>query len=142
MLRFSAKKENDLCQECTIGGQKELLNVLNTLGNAVYTRIGTLEITAWVMTEPVPWNQRQTGTQKTLQIGDHWGNLFDCAWFRFSGTIPETGEGQHVVLLLDVNGELCIVDPAGNPVQGLTNKSSTYTSIVGLPLFGAKSQTS
>lgn len=114
-------------------GKHEVLNILNTVGDAVYTRIGVLNITAWVTSEQEPWEKRQTGTQKTLQIGSSWGRLFDCAWFRFTGTIPPEGDRKHVVLLLDVNGELCIVDREGNPVQGLTNKSSTYAYHLGKP---------
>ena len=55
-----------------------------------------------------------------MEIGDTWGDLFDCAWFHFTGEIPAAAAGQHVVLLLDVNGELCVFDDDGVPVRGLT----------------------
>ncbi|MHC4887126.1 MAG: alpha-mannosidase, partial [Planctomycetota bacterium] len=61
-----------------------------------------------------------------LTIGDAWGKLFDCAWFHFRGTVPKSAAGRKVVLLLDVNGELCVFDSKGVPTRGLTTKSSHF----------------
>ncbi|RPJ39346.1 MAG: alpha-mannosidase, partial [Chloroflexi bacterium] len=68
-----------------------------------------------------------------LAIGDSWGGLFDCAWFHFSGRIPESATGLPVVLILDVNGEMLVVDSLGNPLRGLTNGSSVYDYSLGTP---------
>ena len=72
-------------------------------------------------------------TEKTLAVGDTWGGLFDCAWFHFTGSVPAAAAGQKVVLLLDVNGELCVFDRDGAPVRGLTNAASTYDYRLGRP---------
>ncbi|MDF2870091.1 MAG: alpha-mannosidase [Anaerocolumna sp.] len=65
-----------------------------------------------------------------------WGGLFECGWFHFTGTVPEDREAAEAevidkeaiesVLLIDINGELCVVDEEGKPVRGLTNVSSEY----------------
>ena len=113
--------------------QHALRATLRRIHDAVYTPIADLTVDAWVTPEPVPYAERQSGKHLHLRPGDKWGNLFDCAWFHFSGQVPETAAGQKVVLLIDVNGEACVVDQAGNPVQGLTNVSSEFSRDLGTP---------
>lgn len=113
--------------------QYDLEETQQNLGAATYPMIGRLEITAWRTREPVPFEQRFTGQELHLQVGDPWGELFDCAWFRFRGCVPEAAAGQEIALLLDVNGEMCVVDTAGVPQRGLTNVASTYDYSLGLP---------
>ena len=92
-----------------------------------------MDIRAWWSEEPLSFDARTTGKALLLNVGDKWGNLFDCAWFHFTATVPETAAGQHVVLLLDVNGEMCVFDEAGVPVRGLTNVTSGYDFSLGRP---------
>ncbi len=106
---------------------------LELIASAIYTPVAPLTIAAWSTREPVPYAQRQSGEPLQPAIGETWGTLFDCAWFRFTGTVPPAAAGQTVVLLLDVNGEMCVFDAAGEPVRGLTNLSSTYDFSLGRP---------
>jgi alpha-mannosidase len=46
---------------------------------------------------------------------------------------PEAAQGAKVVLLIDVNGELYLVDHEGTPVQGLTNINSEFDYSLGFP---------
>lgn len=121
----------------------ELDRCLSFIEKSIYTVVAGLEITAWRTPEPVAFLQRQQGEELHLAVGDCWGKLFDCAWFRFTGRVPATAAGQAVVLLLDVNGELCVMDAAGNPLRGLTNVASDFDLSLGwpgkrvLPLFSA-----
>ncbi len=110
-----------------------LKQVLNLIGDAVYSVVDKLNIKAWWSREPLPFGQRYDGLTLELQTGDKWGDLFDCAWFNFTGTIPQSAHQQHVVLLLDVNGELCVFNSQGEPVQGLTCVASTYDFSLGAP---------
>lgn len=100
---------------------------------AVYRKIGTLKITAWVTPEPVAFNERTSGKKLELDIDKSWGKLWDCAWFNFKGTIPQEAEGKNVVLLIDISGEACIFDKDGCPVQGLTNVNSGFEPSLGKP---------
>ncbi|MFH1570822.1 MAG: glycoside hydrolase family 38 C-terminal domain-containing protein [Gemmatimonadota bacterium] len=113
--------------------QSQLDQALQRLAAAIYTKLAPLEIRAWCTPEPVAYAERRTGEEKVLEVGDTWGGLFDCAWFRFTGTVPASAAGLQVVLLLDVNGELCVVDGEGVPVRGLTNVASTFDLSLGLP---------
>ena len=92
----------------------------------IYTPIADLKVTAYWSAEPLPFDQRQNGKKLNLNVGDSWGGLFDCAWFHFEGKVPKSAVGKKVVALLDNNGEMCVVDKAGTPVQGLTAKSSQF----------------
>ncbi|WP_276355004.1 alpha-mannosidase [Cohnella caldifontis] len=106
---------------------------LSELQEAVYEPMAALAVTAWVTKEPVPYSERESGRRITLRPGDKWGDLWDCAWFRFEGVVPNSLKGRKVVLLIDVNGELCLVDGEGTPLQGLTNVNSEFDLSLGLP---------
>jgi len=117
--------------QCYTG--KKLSHLLNRIRDAIYTEIAPLQITGWCTPEPLPFERRLEGMKRNLTVGDKWGNLFDCAWFHFTGTVPESAAGKHVVVLLDVNGEMCLVDSQGVPLRGLTNLKSLYDYSLGGP---------
>jgi alpha-mannosidase len=112
---------------------KSLDRFLHALEAAVYRPVADLTITAWRTKEPVHFSRRMSGRRLDLTVGQSWGSLFDCAWFRFKGVVPASAVGQPVVLLIDVNGEACVVDAAGNPALGLTNVSSVFDMSLGRP---------
>ncbi|MRN54698.1 alpha-mannosidase [Paenibacillus monticola] len=106
---------------------------MSQLEQSIYEPIALLSVTAWVTPEPVAYTERTSGQQIKLEPGDKWGDLWDCAWFHFEGKVPEAQAGRKIVLLIDVNGELCLVDHEGTPCQGLTNINSQFDYILGLP---------
>ena len=112
---------------------ERLKQMLNQLREAIYEPVAELEVKAWVTPEPVSFMDRMTGAPMTLVHGERWGNLWDCAWFRFTGDLPENSRKEDHVLLLDINGELCLVDREGSPVQGLTTVNSEFDFSLGLP---------
>ena len=77
--------------------------------------------------EPISYEQALEVTYDPIQPDTKWGSIFDCAWFRFSGTIPQAWQGKEVVALIDVGGEGCIFDETGTPIKGLTNKKLGWT---------------
>lgn len=108
--------------------------VLPRLREAIYFPLADLRVTAWVTPEPVTYALRMTGHRlDSLKPGDKWAELWDCAWFHFEGTVPESAAGKKVVLLLDVHGEMCVVDREGVPYQGLTTVNSSFDFSLGLP---------
>ncbi|MCU0645355.1 MAG: alpha-mannosidase, partial [bacterium] len=104
----------------------QLSQLLPRIGNTIYEPIADLAITAWRTKEPVPFAQRTSGDELNLKIGDNWGDLFDCAWFHFSGQVPKSAAGKKVVLLIDLSGEALVVDEEGNPALCLTTISSVF----------------
>lgn len=85
-----------------------------------YEKLSELECTAYVTKEPLPYEQREEGEKKTIALGESWGQLFDCAWFNFTGALPPGYEFSDLVLLINFSGEGLYVDRSGVPVQGLT----------------------
>ncbi|UZR94569.1 alpha-mannosidase [Chondrinema litorale] len=77
--------------------------------------------------EPFPFKDAKDAVFEKINPGKKWGSLYDCAWFRFKGEVPEEFAGYEVVALIDVGGEGCLFDIDGNPIQGLTNKRIEWT---------------
>ncbi|MFZ6030958.1 MAG: alpha-mannosidase [Chloroflexota bacterium] len=113
--------------------KQQLEHTLATLDENIYTVVAQLDIQGWTSREPIPFILRADGVAKTFKVGDKWGDLFDCAWFRFTGRVPLAARGKATVALLDVNGEMCVFSPDGVPQLGLTNVSSSYDSRLGTP---------
>ena len=111
----------------------QLSQLLERIGNAIYKPIADLNIIAWRTKEPVRFEQRKSGEQLVLKVGDKWGELFDCAWFYFTGQVPKSAAGKKVVLMIDLSGEALVVDREGNPELCLTTISSIFDRRLGLP---------
>lgn len=96
------------------------------LQTSYYRQIADLEVTAYVTKEPVPYAERFSGEEKKLEIGAVWGELFDCAWFHFTGKLPEGYDPADCSLIIDISGEGLCVDENGNPLIGITNGSAIF----------------
>ena len=119
-------------------------NFMGRLVHKYYKVIGDLNCTAYITREPVRYEDRFTGEKKDLKAGDHWGDLFDCAWMHFTGEIPAESQGENLVLLIDVSGEGLCYDEKRGPLTGLTHGSvvhefgSVRKHVVPLDLLGTK----
>ncbi|AXY02414.1 alpha-mannosidase [Vibrio alfacsensis] len=98
--------------------------LLNQIGHRIYQPLTELKIEGWLTKEPCSFANRDSGDYRRFNIGDSWGGLFDCAWFRLSGTVPK--HEHDLVLMVDVGGEGLVLDSQANPVRGITNKISSY----------------
>lgn len=103
---------------------KSIKNFISKLEKKIYVPVDKLKTQAWITKEPVPYDKRREGGYVSLEEGDRWGELFDCAWFNFTGSIGKKYYGKHIVLLIDVSGEGLIVDETGNPLRGITSVTS------------------
>ena len=113
--------------------QEVLSSFQDRIQNAIYKPIADLKIEAWVTPEPVTFAKKKTGKRKSLQVDKKWGKLWDCAWMKITGKVPASAKGKKVVIRIDISGEACIFDDAGNPVQGLTTKNSHHVPSLGFP---------
>lgn len=101
--------------------------------HGIYTPLSELVTEAWVTREPVPFERRTEGRHAHLKQGDSWGRLWDCAWFHFTGRVPDDAGGKKIVLLIDFSGEGAVFDESGSPILGLTTVSSEFDRSLGLP---------
>jgi alpha-mannosidase len=113
--------------------QRHLTATLHKIEKAIYTPVAELHTEAWITPEPVTFAERQSGTHKVLRIGESWGQLWDCAWFHFSGVVPDFAADKAIVLLIDLSGEACVVDNDGCPILGLTTVNSNFDLSLGRP---------
>ena len=102
---------------------------LKRIKEKIYTVRAELNVVIYQTEEPVPFEEKTSGKKIPLAIGETWGKLFDCAWFHFTGTVPDVCQGQKTVLLLDVGGEGCIYDEHGNPQRGITTFTVNEDSV-------------
>lgn len=114
--------------------QKEVTEaMLRRTEEEIYQHLCPLTMEVYVTPEPVPFTERTSGERKIVKEGELWGKVWDCAWFHFTGTVPESAKGKKVILYIDVHGELCVFDENGVPVQGLTSGSSSMNPLCGSP---------
>lgn len=106
------------------------------LENKAYTVISeNLSCTGYVTKEPVSFNEKTTGTEKTIKVNDKWAeNVFDCAWFHITGKIPEKYEASEIVFLINCGGEGLIYDRYGEPKQAITCYASNFDYSLGKPV--------
>ncbi|MCR1898444.1 glycosyl hydrolase-related protein [Irregularibacter muris] len=117
-----------------ISSYKKSIDVFKAkVEESIYHKIAPLNIHAWVTEEPVDFKEKTMGKYISLNVGESWGKLWDCAWFNFTGTVPKAAAHKKVVLLIDISGEICIFDEDGCPNQGLTNVSSEFDLTLGKP---------
>lgn len=103
------------------------------LKDRVYTKYAPLNCEYFKTDEPVEYSERLGGEYRPIAEGEKWGELWDCAWFHFTGTVPNALDGKTVVLLLDVSGEGLIYDGDGIPKRGITS-FSVFDSKLGSPI--------
>lgn len=83
--------------------------------------------------EPVAWRDRDTLRYRPVGEKETWGGLWDSAWMKLSGEIPENWRGQPLACHLNPGGEILLFDAAGGTVA-LTLKPfeiKTYKLLLG-----------
>ncbi|MDR0426021.1 MAG: glycosyl hydrolase-related protein [Clostridiales bacterium] len=106
---------------------------MDRIKERIYETVGRLSVSFYRTDEPVEWKDREEGIYKPIGVGEKWGDLFDCAWFRMVGVVPAAAAGKKVVFVIDIDGEGCLFDDAGTPIRGITNISSDFDKRLGLP---------
>ena len=111
----------------------DIFKTRDLLKNLIDTRILDLDIAYSRTKEPLSFVEKDKGCYKQASVGETWGNLFDCAWFRLSGKIPFEQLDSDLLLRFDISGEALLFNSLGNPVKGFTNGSSVFDRRHGEP---------
>lgn len=119
--------------------EQRFTQIRTLLERGVYHAYETLSMQARITKDPVPYELRTDGPFVPLTPGQHWGDLFDCAWVHFTGDLPEAYpqeaqrcERKHWVVLVDLSAEGLVYNAQGDPVQGLTSATSRNEFPLGL----------
>lgn len=75
------------------------------ISNRIYKVVGKLSCEGALSKEPIAKEDLDKAAFVPMRKGAVWGEKFDCAWFKFSGKVPENCSGKHVVALINVSGE-------------------------------------
>jgi len=102
-----------------------IYTMMRALKKSIDTVIMPLTIEVAITSEPVRFENRKSVSYKTFNVGESWGELFSCAWFKLTGSIEVT-VNEPLYLKLDLNGEALLYDETGVPVKGFTNGSSNF----------------
>jgi alpha-mannosidase len=98
---------------------------------ALHTAIAPLDLQVWHVPgegEPVPPAQALAAEYEAAELGLEWGTPWRTSWFHLTGTVPDSGAGRDVELVLDLGwdnryagfrGEGLVYRPDGTPVKGL-----------------------
>lgn len=54
--------------------------------------------------EPIPFEKAKQLKYESIDTETKWGSTFDCAWFRFTGQVPDSRKGTEVIALIDLGG--------------------------------------
>lgn len=103
------------------------------LENKIDTKIIDVKVEGFVTKEPVLFKDRYNFKLKPFNIGQKWGDLFECAWFYLTGKIKEFDTNKRYQLKLDLSGEAAVFDDEGTPIKGFTNGSSAFDFNLGYP---------
>lgn len=112
----------------------KLDGTLNKLKTNFYTKTAAQLAIEYVPSkEPIPASERLSLKYTSINVGDKWGDLFDCAWFHITGNVSPELKGKKLALLIDLNGEGCVYDKNGSAIQGLTTINSDFDRALGVP---------
>jgi len=112
--------------------EEAFTKVRDRLEESVYHKLTCLDMEAFRTKEPVPFEKRRSGEYFIPMVGEKWGELFDCAWFHFTGKVPLEARGKKCVLLIDISGEGLAYNKEGKILQGLTSATSRNEFPLGL----------
>lgn len=91
---------------------------LRRMRQSIYTRVGRLDAEIVRSPEPVPFDQIDRAGFRPIRPGTAWGRVFDCAWLRVTGEIPDGVENP--VVMLGIGGEGLVYSPDGDVLDTVT----------------------
>ena len=110
---------------------------ISRIKSAVYTDTHDLNAQyCYDQEQPIPLQELEGKELKEIGKSEIWGRTWGSAWFKFSGTVPQSLEGKEVGALIDLDSEACVWKD-GAPWLGLTNKEDWFHNATKryVPLF-------
>jgi len=103
--------------------ERAALRFATELENSYYELATPLTVEYRLCDPPVLFEDRPRDGYEKLEEGAAWGEAWQVGWFHVTGRVPKGWAGQTVVARLEIDGEICIYDEEGCPVDGLTSTS-------------------
>ncbi len=134
--RFQIKKQRKVCMDHAKERMlyEKLHRAAEAIASGIYKKAAPLAAVYALSPEPVPFALRETLSYRPIAEGEVWSErLWDCAWFRLTGTAPAGVAPSDLYLGIDIEGEGCLFGADGSPVRGITNVSSEFDRNLGFP---------
>lgn len=112
--------------------------IVRKVRSKIYTKVAPLQTQVVKSNEPIPFYELNNHAFEPIKRGEKWGKMFDCAWFKLHGIVPEEASGKPLVAIIDIKGEGCVMDNDGTPLKGLTTIlcfSDALNSVSGKKVF-------
>ncbi len=115
-----------------------VFNIWN-LKCAINKKVGDLKAEVIKSAEPIKWDDLDKSAFKPIRQWQAWGkrkeyaDSFDCAWFHFTGQVPQKAKGKNVILRIKLQGEGLVFNPDGIVLQGITqvlSKGDVFHSLI------------
>lgn len=109
------------------------LNIIN-IKLKCYTKVANLKAEVIKSDEPIRFEDLDKSQFKPIHRNEKWAKKFGCAWFHFTGKVPQKAKGKHVVLRMKLQGEGLVFNEDGIVLQGITqivSKGDVFHSLVG-----------
>ena len=110
---------------------KEEINIYQTRCEKFLSRIGSdrfsveipLEVEVGWSKTPVAFKDREKLSYRPIKEGEKWGEAWENAYFKLSGTVPDYWQMEECILNLNFSGEALVFTPEGVPFYSLTGGS-------------------
>lgn len=106
---------------------------------SINRKVGDLKAEIIKSKEPIKWQDLDKTQFKPIRQWQPWGkrkeyaDSFDCAWFHFTGQVPESAKGKSVICRIKLQGEGLVFNPDGIVLQGITqvlSKGDVFHSLI------------
>ena len=116
--------------------REKVERAINKCFDLSYVKIYTPDSSIYVTREPVRFKDRNKAAEyEKISVGEVWAkDVFDCAWFHITGTLPKVEDGKELVFLINVGGEGLIYDSKGKARKSVTCYASQFDYRLGLPI--------
>lgn len=108
-------------------------NFTHQIKRMIYKKVAPINLEFFSTPEPIAFSEINNYTFQPISIGEKWGNLWDCAWFKITGTLPNNYAIEDLAIILDFQGEACIYTESGDTIRALTCINSDFDAALGLP---------
>ena len=115
-----------------------IFNIWN-LKCSINKKVGDLKAEIIKSKEPIKWEDIDKSQFKPIRQWQSWGkrkeyaDSFDCAWFHFTGQVPQKAKGKSVICRIKLQGEGLVFNPDGIVLQGITqvlSKGDVFHSLI------------
>ena len=106
---------------------------------SINKKVGNLKAEIIKSKEPIKWDDLDKSAFKPIKQWQSWGkrkeyaDSFDCAWFHFTGQVPQKAKGKSVICRIKLQGEGLVFNPDGIVLQGITqvlSKGDVFHSLI------------